>query len=230
MSIESPEVSARPGRRSDAPRHHLDGGRRRGRLLERAPADRKTARPVALRLTGEVAVALQPSAAAAAKARRRVVADAEEATRLLSPDAALLRRLTLAWEYNGFPADDDGALEIFDKASTAAHSCAPNCALEVVRGLRRDDGSVADTLVKGDKVRQAQVGLRLRALRPIAAGEEITFCYLPDLDLRAEFRERRNQIAARGWKFVCHCENAAAWPEARAFLDSSAASRERRRS
>ena len=108
----------------------------------------------------------------------------EEAARLLSPDPALLRRLTLAWEYNGFPADDDGALEIFDKASTAAHSCAPNCALEVVRGLRRDDGSVADTLVKGDRVRQAPVGLRLRALRPIAAGEEITFCYLPDLDLR----------------------------------------------
>ena len=77
---------------------------------------------------------------------------------------------------------------------TAAHSCAPNCALEVVRGLRRDDGSVADTLVKGDRVRQAQVGLRLRALRPIAAGEEITFCYLPDLDLRAEFRDRRRPV------------------------------------
>ena len=136
-------------------------------------------------MTGEVSVALQPSAAAAAKARRRVVADAEEAARLLAPDAALLRRLTLAWEYNGFPADDDGALEIFDRASTAARSCAPNCALEVVRGLRRDDGSVADTLVKGDRVRQAPVGLRLRALRPIAAGDEITFCYLPDLDLRA---------------------------------------------
>ncbi|CAH0367699.1 unnamed protein product [Pelagomonas calceolata] len=176
-------------------------------------------RPVALRLTGAVAVAVQPSPAAAAKARRRIVADPEEATRLLSPDAALLRRLTLAWEYNGFPADDDGALEIFDRASTAAHSCAPNCALEVVRGLRRDDGSVADTLVKGDRVRQAPVGLRLRALRPIAAGEEITFCYLPDLDLRAEFRERRKQLAARGWKFVCHCERCVA--EARAFLDSS---------
>ena len=146
----------------------------------------------------------------------------EEAARLLSPDPALLRRLTLAWEYNGFPADDDGALEIFDRASTAAHSCAPNCALEVVRGLRRDDGSVADTLVKGDRVRQAQVGLRLRALRPIAAGEEITFCYLPDLDLRAEFRQRRKQLAARGWKFVCHCERCVA--EARAFLGRSESS------
>ena len=93
-------------------------------------------------------------------------------------------------------SDDDGALEIFDRASTAAHSCAPNCALEVVRGLRRDDGSVADTLVKGDRVRQAQVGLRLRAVRPIVAGEEITFCYLPDLDLRAEFRDRRRPV----WK------------------------------
>ena len=95
----------------------------------------------------------------------------------------------------------------------------PDCALEVVRGLRRDDGSVADTLVKGDRVRQAQVGLRLRALRPIAAGDEITFCYLPDLDLETEFRERRKQLAARGWKFVCHCERRVA--EARAFLDSS---------
>ena len=151
---------------------------------------------VPLHLTGVVAVAVQPSADAASKARRRIVADPEEATRLLSPDPALLRRLTLAWEYNGFPADDDGALEIFDRASTAAHSCAPNCALEVVRGLRRDDGSVADTLVKGDRVRQAPVGLRLRARRPIAAGEEITFCYLPDLDLRAEFRERRRPV----WK------------------------------
>ena len=68
-------------------------------------------------------------------------------------------------------------------------------------------------------MRQAQVGLRLRAVRPIVAGEEITFCYLPDLDLRAEFRDRRKQLAARGWKFVCHCERRVA--EARAFLDSS---------
>jgi len=185
-------------------------------LLRTVQEDREIA---PLRLTGEVAVALQPSAAAAAKARRRIVADPEEATRLLSPDAVLLRRLALAWEYNGFPAEDDGALEIFDRASTAAHSCAPNCALEVVRGLRRDDGSVADTLVKGDRVRQAQVGLRLRAVRPIVAGEEITFCYLPDLDLRAEFRDRRKQLAARGWKFVCHCERCVA--EVRAFLESS---------
>ncbi len=188
-------------------------------LLRTVQEDQEIA---SLHLTGEVAVALQPSADAAAKARRRIVADAEEAARLLSPDAALLRRLTLAWEYNGFPADDDGALEIFDRASTAAHSCSPNCALEVVRGLRRDDGSVADTLIKGDRVRQAQVGLRLRALRPIVAGEEITFCYLPDLDLRAEFRERRKQLAARGWKFVCHCERCVA--EARAFLGRSESS------
>ena len=34
-----------------------------------------------------------------------------------------------------------------------------------------------------------------------------------------EFRERRQQLAARGWKFVCHCERCVA--EARAFLDSS---------
>jgi hypothetical protein len=184
VSIESPEVSAllNDGRTPHITISTADGVEAvySNELLRTGAL-----RPISLSLTGEVSVALQPSAAAAAKARRRVVADAEEAARLLAPDAALLRRLTLAWEYNGFPADDDGALEIFDRASTAAHSCAPNCALEVVRGLRRDDGSVADTLVKGDRVRQAQVGLRLRALRPIAAGEEITFCYLPDLDLRA---------------------------------------------
>ena len=34
-----------------------------------------------------------------------------------------------------------------------------------------------------------------------------------------EFRERRRQLAARGWRFVCHCERCVA--EARAFLDSS---------
>ena len=221
VSLESPEVSAllADGRTPHVTISTADGVEAvySNELLRTVREDREIAPP--LRLTGAVAVAVQPSAAAAAKARRRVVADPEEATRLLSPDAALLRRLTLAWEYNGFPAEDDGALEIFDRASTAAHSCAPNCALEVVRGLRRDDGSVADTLVKGDRVRQAQVGLRLRALRPIAAGEEITFCYLPDLDLSAEFRERRKQLAARGWKFVCHCERCVA--EARAFLDSS---------
>jgi hypothetical protein len=171
-----------------------------------------------LELTGHVAVAVQPSAAAAAKARRRLVADPDAALRLLAPDAALVARLTLAWEYNGFRADDD-ALEIFDRASTAAHSCAPNCILEVVQGLLRADGTVADALVKGDRVRQAQVGLRLRALQPIAAGDEVTFCYLPDLKLDAEFRARRTQLAARGWKFVCHCERCVA--EARAFLGSS---------
>ena len=217
VAIESPEVSAllADGRTPHITISTADGVEAvySNELLRTVQEDREI---VPLRLTGQVAVAVQPSAAAAAKARRRIVADPEEATRLLSPDAALLRRLTLAWEYNGFPADDDGALEIFDRASTAAHSCSPNCALEVVRGLRRDDGSVADTLVKGDRVRQAQVGLRLRALRPIAAGEEITFCYLPDLDLRAAFRERRQQLAARGWKFVCHCERCVA--EARAFL------------
>jgi len=220
VAIESPKVSALL---SDGRTPHITISTADGveavylnELLRTVQEDREIA---PLHLTGEVAVAVQPSADAAAKARRRIVANAEEATRLLSPDPALLRRLTLAWEYNGFPADDDGALEIFDRASTAAHSCAPNCALEVVRGLRRDDGSVADTLVKGDRVRQAQVGLRLRALRPIAAGEEITFCYLPDLDLSAEFRERRKQLAARGWKFVCHCERCVA--EARAFLESS---------
>ena len=183
VSIESPEVSAllNDGRTPHITISTEDGVEAvySNELLRTGAL-----RPISLSLTGEVSVALQPSAAAAAKARRRVVADAEEAARLLAPDAALLRRLALAWEYNGFPADD-GALEIFDRASTAAHSCAPNCALEVVRGLRRDDGSVADTLVKGDRVRQAQVGLRLRARRPIAAGDEITFCYLPDLDLRA---------------------------------------------
>ena len=196
VSIESPEVSAllNDGRTPHITISTADGVEAvySNELLRTEEA----LRPISLSLTGEVSVALQPSAAAAAKARRRVVADAEEAARLLAPDAALLRRLTLAWEYNGFPADDDGALEIFDRASTAAHSCSPNCALEVVRGLRRDDGSVADTLVKGDRVRQAQVGLRLRARRPIAAGDEITFCYLPDLDLRAEFRERRRPV----WK------------------------------
>ena len=185
VSIESPEVSAllNDGRTPHITISTADGVEAvySNELLRTEEA----LRPISLSLTGEVSVAVQPSADAAAKARRRVVADAEEAARLLAPDAALLRRLTLAWEYNGFPADDDGALEIFDRASTAAHSCAPNCALEVVRGLRRDDGSVADTLVKGDRVRQAQVGLRLRARRRIAAGEEITFCYLPDLDLRA---------------------------------------------
>ena len=172
-----------------------------------------------LELTGHVAVAVQPSAAATAKARRRLVADPDAALRLLAPDAGLVAQLTLAWEYNGFRADDD-ALEIFDRASTAAHSCAPNCILEVVQGLRRrDDGTVADALVKGDRVRQAQVGLRLRALQPIAAGDEVTFCYLPDLKLDAEFRARRTQLAARGWKFVCHCERCVA--EARAFLGSA---------
>ena len=223
VAIESPEVSALL---ADGRTPHVTISTAEGveavysnELLQTVREDQEIA---PLRLTGAVAVALQPSAAAAAKARRRVVADSEEATRLLSPDAALLRRLTLAWEYNGFPAEDDGALEIFDRASTAAHSCSPNCALEVVRGLRRDDGSVADTLVKGDRVRQAQVGLRLRALRPIVAGGEITFCYLPDLDLRAEFRERRKQLAARGWKFVCHCERCVA--EARAFLGRSESS------
>lgn len=170
-----------------------------------------------LELTGHVAVAAQPSAAAAAKARRRLVADSKEALRLLMPDAALVARLTLAWEYNGFRADDD-ALEIFGRASTAAHSCAPNCMLEVVQGLRRADGTVADAFVKGDRVRRAQVGLRLRALQPIAAGDEVTFCYLPDLKLDAEFRARRAQLAARGWKFVCHCERCVA--DARAFLGS----------
>ena len=224
VAIESPEVSAllADGRTPHITISTADGVEAvySNELLRTVREDREIAPP--LRLTGEVAVAVQPSADAAAKARRRVVADAEEAARLLSPDPALLRRLALAWEYNGFPADDDGALEIFDRASTAAHSCAPNCALEVVRGLRRDDGSVADTLVKGDRVRQAPVGLRLRALRPIAAGEEITFCYLPDLDLRAEFRQRRKQLAARGWKFVCHCERCVA--EARAFLGRSESS------
>ena len=31
-----------------------------------------------------------------------------------------------------------------------------------------------------------------------------------------EFRERRKQLAARGWRFVCHCERCV--EEARAFL------------
>ena len=40
--------------------------------------------------------------------------------------------------------------------------------------------------------------------------------------LTQEFRERRQQLAARGWKFVCHCERCVA--EARAFLGRSESS------
>ena len=81
MSIESPEVSAllNDGRTPHITISTADGVEAvySNELLRTEEA----LRPVALRLTGEVAVALQPSAAAAAKARRRIVADAEEATR-----------------------------------------------------------------------------------------------------------------------------------------------------
>jgi len=104
--------------------------------------------------------------------------------------------------------------------TTAAHSCFPNCSLEVVTGLRRE-GDGSSLLRKGDRYDRVELGLRFRALRPIAADDEITFCYLPDLDLRAEFRERRRAIASRGWKFVCHCDRCVA--EARAFLATARA-------
>ena len=92
----------------------------------------------------------------------------------------------------------------------------PACGLV---GPRAGDGS--SLLRKGDRYDRVELGLRFRALRPIAADDEITFCYLPDLDLRAEFRERRRAIASRGWKFVCHCDRCVA--EARAFLATARA-------
>ena len=59
-------------------------------------------------------------------------------------------------------------------------------------------------------------GLAFTALKDIAAGEELTFCYDPRVDLRADFQTRRQTLTTNGWKFVCSCARCVA--EQNAFL------------
>ncbi|CAE8646847.1 unnamed protein product [Polarella glacialis] len=130
-----------------------------------------------------------------------------------------LQKLVTAWEFNGFSGESNELL-MYDKISTASHSCDPNCDVVILYGLFRsgaDKDSMLEStgatgaLKKGDKFEQRYAGLAFRANRALKRDEEISFSYcLTAEDLAQDFQFRRAQLNLRGWKFVCNCERCTA--------------------
>jgi len=124
----------------------------------------------------------------------------------------------MAWEFNGFSGYDNSLL-MYDRYSTASHSCDPNCASIVLMGLFKkkpagkpcaasfeNEVQAAGTMKKGDVFEQRYAGLALQARREMKCGEEITFNYcLTAEDMAQDFQHRRSQLNLRGWKFQCDC-------------------------
>mmetsp|Transcript_118725 Transcript_118725/g.335846 ORF Transcript_118725/g.335846 Transcript_118725/m.335846 type:complete len:516 (+) Transcript_118725:127-1674(+) len=95
------------------------------------------------------------------------------------------RRLLWILEVCGTGVDDISA-GLFAHVACANHSCRPNAA------LRPDvDGK-----------------MRFLALRPVAAGDEVTISYVSDDDLLRPTNWRRCRL--RAWGFECHCERCVA--------------------
>eukprot|EP00931_Biecheleriopsis_adriatica_P093817 TRINITY_DN67538_c0_g1_i1.p1 TRINITY_DN67538_c0_g1~~TRINITY_DN67538_c0_g1_i1.p1 ORF type:complete len:501 (+),score=131.08 TRINITY_DN67538_c0_g1_i1:25-1527(+) len=94
-------------------------------------------------------------------------------------EAALLVRSVL--HFNSFGAGPAGRDQVvFPTLARANHSCAPNC------------------LADGD------LGT-LRAMRPVAAGEELTVSYLDDAALLMAREARRKELQEH-WEFHCACK------------------------
>jgi len=87
------------------------------------------------------------------------------------------------------------SVELSDQLSRLNHSCSPN--------ILRGPGKLPWTL-------------EARALRPIAAGEELTVSYVDAESLWKPTSERRELLRKR-WQFVCNCERCAAPDRTRAF-------------
>ena len=86
------------------------------------------------------------------------------------------------WLNHGHPSTRGGQSALFEIASKLNHSCDPN----VTYSSRTHDG----TLV-------------YRAIRPIAKGDELAFCYL-DIHPTQNTRLRRDQLRVEKY-FECHC-------------------------
>ncbi|CAE8612884.1 unnamed protein product, partial [Polarella glacialis] len=95
---------------------------------------------------------------------------------------------------NAVELPDGAGLAVYRRLGRASHSCEPNCVLEE---------SSSDPTGVGNNGNPS-VRVRLRAVRPLRQGEEVTISYLPASALEAPVRERREMLRRlRG--FACRC-------------------------
>lgn len=97
------------------------------------------------------------------------------------------------WPYAG-DGDELAGVAVFPLLSRINHSCAPNAAWSYIGG----GGSGGDG--GGDTRRIA-----VRALRPIAEGEQVLVSYLSAQASLALSREERRAVFRDSWGFVCRC-------------------------